>query len=140
VQTIPGKGWNVLFRLYGPLQPWYDKTWIFSLWSIFFFVPMPLSYGRAKRSIGKAWLHCSRLLLKATHGSLWKVNLTAEGYLSPVAQEERSLRGVCPGAEQLTESCLSVENPHPHRSLNARTNPGGRSALGQFFDDLNILS
>jgi hypothetical protein len=27
VQTIPGKGWNVLLRLYGPLQPWYDQTW-----------------------------------------------------------------------------------------------------------------
>lgn len=27
VQTIRGKGWNVLFRLYGPLQPWFDKTW-----------------------------------------------------------------------------------------------------------------
>ncbi|MGC1965367.1 MAG: DUF1214 domain-containing protein, partial [Candidatus Acidiferrales bacterium] len=27
VQTVSGKGWNVLFRLYGPLQPWFDKTW-----------------------------------------------------------------------------------------------------------------
>jgi hypothetical protein len=27
IQTIPGKGWNMLFRLYGPLQPWFDKTW-----------------------------------------------------------------------------------------------------------------
>ena len=27
VQTIPGKSWNVLLRLYGPLQPWFDKTW-----------------------------------------------------------------------------------------------------------------
>jgi hypothetical protein len=27
VQTAPSKGWNVLFRLYGPLQPWFDKTW-----------------------------------------------------------------------------------------------------------------
>jgi hypothetical protein len=27
VQTIPGKGWNVLLRLYGPLQPWFDRTW-----------------------------------------------------------------------------------------------------------------
>jgi len=27
VQTVPGKGWNVLIRLYGPLQPWFDKTW-----------------------------------------------------------------------------------------------------------------
>jgi len=27
VQTIPGKGWNVIFRLYGPLEPWYNKTW-----------------------------------------------------------------------------------------------------------------
>ena len=27
VQTIPGKGWNMLFRLYGPLEPWFDKTW-----------------------------------------------------------------------------------------------------------------
>lgn len=26
-QTIPGKGWNMLFRLYGPLDPWFDKTW-----------------------------------------------------------------------------------------------------------------
>jgi hypothetical protein len=26
-QTIPGKGWNMLFRLYGPLAPWFDKTW-----------------------------------------------------------------------------------------------------------------
>ncbi len=27
LQTIPGKGWNMLFRLYGPLQTWFDKTW-----------------------------------------------------------------------------------------------------------------
>lgn len=27
VQTIPGRGWNTLLRLYGPLQPWFDKTW-----------------------------------------------------------------------------------------------------------------
>ena len=27
VQTIPGKGWNTLLRLYGPLRPWFDKTW-----------------------------------------------------------------------------------------------------------------
>lgn len=27
VQTMPGKGWNVLLRLYGPLEPWFDKAW-----------------------------------------------------------------------------------------------------------------
>jgi hypothetical protein len=27
IQTIPGKAWNTIFRLYGPLQPFYDKTW-----------------------------------------------------------------------------------------------------------------
>jgi hypothetical protein len=27
VQTMPGKGWNVILRLYSPLKPWYDKTW-----------------------------------------------------------------------------------------------------------------
>lgn len=27
VQTIPGKGWNTLLRLYGPLEPWFDKSW-----------------------------------------------------------------------------------------------------------------
>ena len=27
IQTMPGKSWNVLLRLYGPLQPWFDKTW-----------------------------------------------------------------------------------------------------------------
>ncbi len=26
-QTIPGKGWFVLLRLYGPLEPWFDRTW-----------------------------------------------------------------------------------------------------------------
>ncbi len=27
VQTIPGKGWNTILRLYSPLEPWFDKTW-----------------------------------------------------------------------------------------------------------------
>ena len=27
VQTTPGKGFNILFRLYGPLEPWFDKSW-----------------------------------------------------------------------------------------------------------------
>jgi len=27
IQSVPGKGWNMLFRLYGPLKPWFDKTW-----------------------------------------------------------------------------------------------------------------
>lgn len=27
VQTIPGKGWVMILRLYGPLEPWFDKTW-----------------------------------------------------------------------------------------------------------------
>ena len=26
-ETVPGKGWFVVFRLYGPLEPWFDKTW-----------------------------------------------------------------------------------------------------------------
>jgi hypothetical protein len=25
-QTIPGKGWNMLLRLYGPLESGFDKT------------------------------------------------------------------------------------------------------------------
>ena len=27
IQTIPGKAWNTIFRLYGPLETFYDKTW-----------------------------------------------------------------------------------------------------------------
>ena len=27
VQTVPGKGWNVVMRLYGPEESWFDKTW-----------------------------------------------------------------------------------------------------------------
>ncbi len=27
IQTVPGKGWNTIFRLYGPLEPWFEKTW-----------------------------------------------------------------------------------------------------------------
>ncbi len=27
VQTMPGKGYNVLLRLYGPLEPWFNRSW-----------------------------------------------------------------------------------------------------------------
>lgn len=27
VQTVSGKGWNTILRLYGPLEPWFNKTW-----------------------------------------------------------------------------------------------------------------
>merc|ERR1712232_408387 len=27
IQTVPGKGWFVCLRLYGPLDAWYDKSW-----------------------------------------------------------------------------------------------------------------
>ena len=27
IQTLPGNSYSVLLRLYGPLQPWFDKTW-----------------------------------------------------------------------------------------------------------------
>ncbi|MEM9017670.1 MAG: DUF1214 domain-containing protein, partial [Verrucomicrobiota bacterium] len=28
IQTVPGKGWSTMFRLYGPLEAWFDRTWI----------------------------------------------------------------------------------------------------------------
>ena len=28
VQTMPKKSYNVLLRLYGPKQAWFDKTWV----------------------------------------------------------------------------------------------------------------
>ncbi len=27
IQTVKGKGWSVILRLYGPLEAWYNKTW-----------------------------------------------------------------------------------------------------------------
>jgi hypothetical protein len=27
IQADPSKGWNVIFRLYGPLEPWFDQSW-----------------------------------------------------------------------------------------------------------------
>ncbi len=27
VQTVPGKGWFVILRIYGPLESWFDQTW-----------------------------------------------------------------------------------------------------------------
>ena len=27
IQTVPGKGWNTAFRLYGPLEPWFNNEW-----------------------------------------------------------------------------------------------------------------
>ena len=28
IQTVPGKGWFLLLRLYGPLEPWFDQSWV----------------------------------------------------------------------------------------------------------------
>jgi hypothetical protein len=27
IQTLPGKSWFPIVRIYGPLQPWFDQTW-----------------------------------------------------------------------------------------------------------------
>ena len=27
IQTIPGKSWFAILRMYGPLEPWFDQTW-----------------------------------------------------------------------------------------------------------------
>ena len=27
IKTIPGEGWEILIRLYGPLDPFFDRTW-----------------------------------------------------------------------------------------------------------------
>lgn len=27
IQTIPGQGWNLILRLYYPLETWYNKCW-----------------------------------------------------------------------------------------------------------------
>ena len=27
IETVPGKGWFILLRLYGPLEAWFDHTW-----------------------------------------------------------------------------------------------------------------
>ncbi len=27
IQTIPGKSWFIIFRAYGPLEPWLDHSW-----------------------------------------------------------------------------------------------------------------
>jgi len=27
IQTMPGKSYFVFLRLYGPLEPWFDKSW-----------------------------------------------------------------------------------------------------------------
>jgi len=27
IQTVPGKGWNMLWRIYGPTKVWYNKKW-----------------------------------------------------------------------------------------------------------------
>ena len=27
IQTVPGRGWFIVLRLYSPLEPWFDKSW-----------------------------------------------------------------------------------------------------------------
>lgn len=28
IATVPGKSWYTILRLYGPLEPWFEKTWV----------------------------------------------------------------------------------------------------------------
>jgi hypothetical protein len=28
IQTVRGKGWFAILRLYGPLEPWFEKSWV----------------------------------------------------------------------------------------------------------------
>lgn len=28
IRTVPGKGWFIIFRLYGPLDAWFDRSWV----------------------------------------------------------------------------------------------------------------
>jgi hypothetical protein len=27
IQTVPGKAWFIMLRMYSPLEAWFDKTW-----------------------------------------------------------------------------------------------------------------
>ena len=27
IEAIPGKGWFIALRLYGPIEAWFDQTW-----------------------------------------------------------------------------------------------------------------
>ena len=27
LQTVPGKSWFIILRMYGPLEPWLDQSW-----------------------------------------------------------------------------------------------------------------
>ena len=27
IKTLPGEGWSILIRLYGPLEPYFEQTW-----------------------------------------------------------------------------------------------------------------
>ena len=27
IETIPGRGWTLILRIYGPLEPFFDQTW-----------------------------------------------------------------------------------------------------------------
>jgi len=28
IKTVPGQGWFAYFRLYGPLEPFFDRSWV----------------------------------------------------------------------------------------------------------------
>jgi hypothetical protein len=28
IETVAGKSWYTILRLYGPLEPWFEKTWV----------------------------------------------------------------------------------------------------------------
>ena len=28
IKTLPGRGWFSYFRLYGPTQPYFDRSWV----------------------------------------------------------------------------------------------------------------
>ena len=54
IQTVPGKKWFTILRLYGPLEPWFDKTWI------------PATSNRSTPTNGK-----SKAVVRCDVGSAW---------------------------------------------------------------------
>jgi hypothetical protein len=62
-QTVRGKGWFILRRLYGPLEPWFDKTW------------QPddiLTSARARLKYLLGFLHGAGITMSFDHTAPWE--------------------------------------------------------------------
>ena len=87
IQTVPDKGWFAVFRLYGPLQPWFDKPGSSTTFSLL--VEISIDLFHFSRSTMTVFKHLpstvlSALFLACSGSALQAADVMPKGYNTPI--------------------------------------------------------